>query len=401
MIGQIDFLKKSYRYIYKNFIVSYDIPLLLFKDKMMEEEKPGGTVGIVKTEYTVFAEDEKDYLELDSGVKLGPIRVAYETYGKLNAEGNNAILVCHALSGDAHAAGKHSETDRKFGWWEDMIGPGKAFDTDRYFVICSNVIGGCIGTTGPASVNPRTGKPYGLTFPVVTIGDMVKVQKLLMDYLGVKKLLCISGGSMGGMQALEWALRYPDFMESVAIIASTGVFSAQSIAFNAVGRNAIIFDPKWNNGDYYDKEVPANGLSIARMIGHITYLSDESMDRKFGRKLQEDQKLKFDFSKEFQVESYLDYQGTAFVERFDANSYLYITKAMDYFDVANYYGGGDLERALEGIKCRVLILSFSSDWLFSAGSVAGDGRRTDSDGKGCDLCEHRVVCGTRCVFAGV
>ena len=277
---------------------------------------------------------------------------------------HNAILLCHALSGDAHAAGYHSENDKKPGWWEDMVGPGKAFDTNKYFMICSNVLGGCVGTTGPASINPHTGKPYAMDFPVVTIGDMVKVQKKLMEHLGVQKLLAVSGGSMGGMQALEWALRYPDCVRSAIIIASTACLSAQSIAFDAVGRNAIISDPKWKGGNYYGGDVPAQGLSIARMIGHITYLSDRSMHEKFGRKLQSSEKLNFDFSSEFQVESYLDYQGTKFVERFDANTYLFVTKAMDYFDVPEYYGGGSLEKALDLIKARILILSFTSDWLF-------------------------------------
>ncbi|MEJ5284765.1 MAG: homoserine O-acetyltransferase [Brevinematales bacterium] len=323
-----------------------------------------GSVGIVETKYVNFATNEKDYIKLDSGKKFGPITVAYETYGELNSDKSNAILVCHALSGNAHAAGFHKSMGHKPGWWDDVIGPGKAIDTDKYFVICSNVIGGCAGTTGPSSINPETGKPYGANFPVITIGDMVKVQKLLIDYLGIEKLLAVIGGSMGGMQALEWALRYPDNVLSSIVIAATARLSPQSIAFNAVGRNAIIRDENWNGGDYYGKVPPSVGLSIARMIGHITYLSDESMHKKFGRRLQTRNEFGFDFSKEFQVESYLDYQGNKFVEIFDANSYLYVTKAMDYFDVAAMYGKGSLEEAMKLVKSRILVISFTSDWLF-------------------------------------
>ncbi len=323
-----------------------------------------GSVGIVETKYVNFATNEKDYIKLDSGKKFGPITVAYETYGELNSDKSNAILVCHALSGNAHAAGFHKSMGHKPGWWDDVIGPGKAIDTDKYFVICSNVIGGCAGTTGPSSINPETGKPYGANFPVITIGDMVKVQKLLVDYLGIEKLLAVIGGSMGGMQALEWALRFPDNVLSSIVIAATARLSPQSIAFNAVGRNAIIRDENWNGGDYYGKVPPSVGLSIARMIGHITYLSDESMHKKFGRRLQTRNEFGFDFSKEFQVESYLDYQGNKFVEIFDANSYLYVTKAMDYFDVAAMYGKGSLEEAMKLVKSRMLVVSFTSDWLF-------------------------------------
>lgn len=245
-----------------------------------------------------------------------------------------------------------------------MVGPGKPFDTGKYFIICSNVLGGCVGTTGPSSLDPATGRPYGLRFPVVTIGDMVKVQKRLVEHLGIQKLLCVAGGSMGGMQSLEWALRYPDAMESCMVIAATSRLSAQSIAFDAVGRNAILSDNHFSQGDYYDSHPPTQGLSIARMIGHITYLSDISMHRKFGRRLQKNESFNFDFSSEFQVESYLNHQGSKFVERFDANTYLYVTKAMDYFDVAEYYGQGDLARAVQNIQAAMLVLSFSSDWLF-------------------------------------
>lgn len=322
------------------------------------------SVGIVETRFARFAEKPEDYIELDSGRKFGPVTVAYETYGTLNEKKDNAVLICHALSGDAHAAGFHREWNHKPGWWDDAVGPGKAFDTNRYFIICSNVIGGCVGTTGPATTDPATGRPYGLRFPVVTIGDMVKVEKLLVDSLGISKLLAVAGGSMGGMQALEWALRYPENTAASIVIAATPRLSPQSIAFHAVGRNSITSDPNFMNGDFYGSALPSRGLSIARMVGHITYLSDESMNRKFGRRLQNRDEFSYDFSAEFEVESYLEYNGLKFVERFDANSYLYVTKAMDYFDVAQTYGNGSLDKALENVKSRMLVLSFTSDWLF-------------------------------------
>ncbi len=321
-------------------------------------------IGVVETQYLSLSEMGVKEIALESGAKIGPVTVAYETYGTLNETRSNAILICHALSGDAHAAGYHKEIGHKPGWWNDAIGPGKAFDTSRYFVVCSNVLGGCQGTTGPSSLNPKTGKPYGTTFPVITIGDMVQVQWYLMKHLGITKWLSVAGGSMGGMQALEWALRYPEHVHSAMVIASTGRLSPQSIAFNAVGRNAIISDPNWQNGDYYGKAVPEKGLSIARMIGHITYLSEVSMEKKFGRKLQNKSEFSFDFSTEFAVESYLHHQGQKFVERFDANTYLYVTKAMDYFDVAAKYGKGSLKEAMKRIASRMFLLSFSSDWLF-------------------------------------
>jgi homoserine O-acetyltransferase/O-succinyltransferase len=321
------------------------------------------SVGVVETQFHTFARGPEAPLDLESGATLGPVTVAYETYGRLDEEGSNAILICHALSGSAHAAGYHNAPGQNPGWWEDAIGPGKAFDTDRYFVICSNVLGGCVGTTGPSSLNPRTERPFGLSFPVVTVGDMVKVQKTLLDRLGIERLLCVAGGSMGGMQALEWALRFPAVPRSVAVIAATSRLSPQAIGFNAIGRNSITSDANWRGGDYYSSGVPAEGLAVARMIGHITYLSEEAMHAKFGRRLRGDG-LSFDFSHEFQVESYLDHQGSKFVDRFDANSYLYMTKAMDYFDVAASYGEGELSRALAAIRARVLVLSFSSDWLF-------------------------------------
>jgi homoserine O-acetyltransferase len=280
----------------------------------------------------------------------------------LNEDRSNAILICHALSGDAHVAGQHSIQDRKPGWWDEAVGPGKAFDTDRYFVICSNVIGGCSGSTGPSSINPETGRPYGLSFPVVTVADMVEAQRWLMDALGIPALLCTTGGSLGGMQALQWAVSYPDRVRSAIILASTGRVSAQSIALNEVPRQAIYADPNWKEGDYYGKEPPNAGLAVARMIGHITYLSETSMREKFGRRLQERERYGYDFATEFEVESYLKYHGNRFTTRFDANSFLYITKAIDYFDLS--LGRGDLAEAFTDVRAKLLVLSYSSDWLF-------------------------------------
>jgi len=302
-----------------------------------------------------------DSISLDNGATLAPVEVAYETYGKLNASKSNAILVLHAFSGDAHAAGISHETGKP-GWWDNMIGPGKGFDTDRYFVICTNVLGGCRGTTGPASINPATGCPYGMAFPVITIGDMVRLQKMLVDWFGIPRLLSVSGGSMGGMQALEWAVAYPDRVVSAIPIAATTRHSAQQIAFNEVGRQAIMADPDWNGGNYYGKQPPARGLAVARMVGHITYMSDESMREKFGRRLRGKESVSFGFDVDFEVESYLRYRGSQFVNRFDANSYLYITKAMDYFDLTS--GRGSVADALRAASARFLVISFSSDWLY-------------------------------------
>jgi len=302
-----------------------------------------------------------DSLPLDGGAVLSPVEVAYETYGTLNAAKTNAILVLHAFTGDAHAAGISHENGKP-GWWDNMIGPGKAFDTDRYFVICSNVLGGCRGTTGPASIDPSTGTPYAMTFPVITVGDMVRLQRMLVDWFGIPRLLAVAGGSMGGMQALEWALSYPDRVVAAIPIASTARHSAQQIAFNEVGRQAIMSDPDWNGGDYYGKQPPARGLAVARMVGHITYMSDESMREKFGRRLRGKESFSFGFDVDFEVESYLRYRGSQFVGRFDANSYLYITKAMDYFDVTA--GAGSMNAAMERAECRFLVISFTSDWLY-------------------------------------
>lgn len=336
--------------------------------EIIQEKTEEETVGITKINVVkLFPEG----LELESGETLsGPIDVAYETYGELNDDKSNVIMVCHALSGSAHAAGYMRKIDDETldgnteGWWEDVIGPNKGIDTKKYFVVCSNFLGSCYGTTGPTSINPKTGDIYGLSFPVITIADMVKVQRELIRYLGIEKLVSVIGGSMGGMQALEWSLMYPDVVESAVVIAATAKCSAQNIAFDAVGRNAIISDPSWANGEYMKKGLfPSKGLSIARMIGHITYLSEESMNKKFGRKFITRKTYDVD-EFDFEVESYLGYQGEKFVQRFDANSYLYITKAMDYFDLPQKYGDGDLRKAFRNAKSRYLFISFSSDWLF-------------------------------------
>ena len=317
-------------------------------------------IGLVETQYYTFAHSP-DELQLECGEKFGPVTLAYETYGSLNENRSNAILILHALTGDAHAAGFH-EGDKDPGWWDNMIGPGKAFDTNKYFVICSNVIGGCKGSTGPSSIDPKTGRPYGLNFPIITIKDMVNAQRCLIDHLGIDKLLSVAGGSMGGMQALQWVVSYPDRVGSVIPVATTANHSPQQIAFNEVGRQAIMADPNWNDGDYYGKELPAKGLGVARMVGHITYMSDVSMSEKFGRRFK-DIKQPFKFSPEFEVEGYLQYRGDNFIKRFDPNSYLYITKAIDYFDLSN---GKGLHESLKGTKARFLIIGFKSDWLYPA-----------------------------------
>ena len=302
-----------------------------------------------------------DGISLDCGTRLAPVEVAYETWGALNEARSNGILILHAFSGDAHAAGISPQTGKP-GWWDNMIGPGKAFDTNQYYVICSNVLGGCRGTTGPSSINPETGRPYGMSFPVITIRDMVRLQKMLIEHLGIQRLLTVTGGSMGGMQALEWAVSYPDAVVSAIPIATTARHSAQQIAFNEVGRQAIMADPDWNGGDYYAGTPPGRGLSVARMVGHITYMSDDSMRQKFGRRLRGKEAFGWNFDVDFEVESYLRYRGSEFVGRFDANSYLYITKAMDYFDLTN--GSKSLSEALANVTARFLFLSFTSDWLY-------------------------------------
>ena len=314
------------------------------------------SVGLTETQYYNISDD----LILESSDRLKEATIAYETYGKLNKEKSNAILVCHALSGDAHVAGWH-EGDRKPGWWDMVIGPGKCLDTEKYFIICSNVIGGCKGSTGPSSINPKTGKPYGLDFPIITILDMVNAQKKLIDHLGINQLFAVVGGSMGGMQVLQWCVSYPEMVRLAIPIATAANSSPQQIAFNEVGRQAIISDPKWKNGSYYSEKIPKEGLGLARMIAHITYLSNESMYEKFGRRLQDKEKYGFDFSLDFQVESYLHYQGESFVKRFDANSYLYITKAMDYFDLTK---NGSLAEGFKDVNAKFLVISVDSDWLY-------------------------------------
>ena len=314
-----------------------------------------------QTQSYTFAESPHE-LKLKSGEKLGPITLAYETYGTLNQDKSNAILIFHTLTTDAHAAFFHKE-DKKPGWWDDMIGPGKGFDTDKYFIICINVIGGCKGSTGPSSINPKTGQPYGLSFPVVTIEDMVAAQKYLIDHLGIKKLLALAGGSMGGLSALKWAILYPETAAAVIAIATNTRHTAQQIALHEVAREAIMSDPDWQKGDYYGKSLPARGLAVARMVGHITYMSEKSMEEKFGRKLIGKERLGYDFSHDFEVENYLKYRSDNFVQRFDANSYLYISKALDYFDLAAEHGG-DLTKAFSKVTAKFLVISFTSDWLY-------------------------------------
>ncbi len=319
-----------------------------------------GSVGIVQKQYAQF----ETTLFLRSGQTLDGFTLAYETYGKLNADKSNAVLICHALSGDSHAAGFYTgEKGEKPGWWDHSIGSGKMFDTDKLFVICSNVIGGCQGSTGPSSP-AADGKPYGMRFPFVTIGDMVLAQRHLLDYLGIDKLFSVAGGSMGGMQALQWAVDYPERVGSVLFLASTPRSSTQNIALNEIGRQAIYADPNWNKGDYYNGAVPAAGLSVARMVGHITYMSEKSLDEKFGRRTQKGTELAYSFETDFAVEGYLQHQGEKFVERFDPNSYLYITKALDYYDVADGYDS--MHDALKRTRCPFLVLTISSDWLYTA-----------------------------------
>lgn len=349
---------------------------------MSEVKQEIDGLGIVQTQAVeLFAEG----FEFESGVRFGPITVAYETYGTLNENGDNAILVCHALSGGAHAAGWH-EGSRKPGWWDTMIGPGKAFDTDKYFVLSSSCIGSCYGTSGPTSLDPTTGKPFGLRFPMVTIRDMVNVQKGLTDHLGIESLLCVAGGSMGGMQVLEWTVSYPDHVRSAIPIATTWRHSAQQIAFNEVARQAVMADPAWNHGDYYDTDGPRLGLAVGRMVGHITYLSDKGMETKFGRRLRGREKYGYDLSTDFEVESYLQYQGSSFVDRFDANSFLYVTKALDYFDLGERFE--NLSDAFRHTQCPFLVIAFSSDWLYPPyqnKSIAEFVRRAGGDATFCEI----------------
>jgi homoserine O-acetyltransferase len=337
-----------------------------------------GSVGTIRTQ----ALDLPDALRLDSGKRLAPVRIAYETYGTLGPARDNVILVCHALSGDAHAAGWSDDPAAPttvdgvgaaergksgLGWWDGMIGPGKAFDTDRYFVVCTNLIGSCRGSTGPTSIDPATGAPYGATFPVVTVGDMVRAQRAFLRELGIETLLAVSGGSLGGMQALEWAVAYPDAVRAIVPIASTAHLGTQGVAWNAIARTAITSDPDWQGGAYYGTgRAPDAGIKVARMVGHITYLSAHAVREKFGRRFQRggDEPLYDLAAPDFEVESYLRYQAEAFAARFDANAYLYISRALTYFDLARTYGQGSLERALANVRAATLLLSFSSDWLY-------------------------------------
>jgi len=321
---------------------------------------PDDSIGVVETKEFTFAAPPNE-MPLESGARLGPVTIAYETYGRLDRERSNAILVLHALSGDAHAAGFH-EGDKSPGWWDDMVGPRKAFDTDKFFVVSSNVIGGCRGSTGPSSPNPRTGKPYGSDFPNVSIKDMVDAQTHLLDHLGIDRLLSVAGGSMGGMQVLQWMVSYPGRIRSAIPISTALKHTPQQIAFNEVGRQAIMADPNWRDGHYYEHSPPAKGLAVARMVGHITYMSETSMAEKFGRRLKET-KRSLKFRPEFEVEGYLENRGENFVKRFDANSYLYITKAMDYFDAAGTRSPSEI---FKGLKAKVLVVAFKSDWLYPA-----------------------------------
>jgi homoserine O-acetyltransferase len=338
-----------------------------------------GSVGVTRTQFVELPEP----LPLDCGQVLRDVRIAYETYGQLSPTRDNVILVCHALSGDAHAAGWSADPDAPsavdgigadergikprggLGWWDGMIGPGKAFDTDRYFLVCANLIGSCRGSTGPGSMNPATGRPYGLDFPVVTVGDMVRAERRLLDQLGIERLLAVSGGSLGGMQALEWAVAYPESVRGCIPIASTAHLGAQGVAWNAIARNAIMADPNWQGGAYYGTgRAPMAGIGVARMVGHVTYLSAESMREKFGRRLQDRADRSYTLTEaDFAVESYLRHQAATFAARFDANSYLYISRALTYFDLADH-GNGSLEQAITDVEAEFLLISFSSDWLY-------------------------------------
>jgi homoserine O-acetyltransferase len=342
--------------------------------------KSAGSVGIVQTEYL----DLPSPLRLDCGRELAPVRIAYETYGTLSPARDNVILVCHALSGDAHAAGvaktappestrdgfgaeaRDRGSDKGLGWWDGMIGPGKAFDTDRYFVVSTNLLGGCRGTTGPSSLDPATGRPFGSAFPVITVADMVRAERAFLEVLGIERLAAVAGGSLGGMQAFEWAIRYPDQVGAIVAIASTHAVHAQGLAWNAIARNAIMADPAWQGGDYYGTgRKPDAGMGVARMVGHITYLSAQAVNTKFGRRLQFSDDIRYTLTEpEFEVENYLRHQANSFVRRFDANTYLYTSRALTYFDLARQYGHGSLTRALAGVRARTLLIAFSSDWLY-------------------------------------
>ena len=339
-----------------------------------------GSVGAVETQHLQLPEP----LPLDCGRELSGVRVAYETYGALSPARDNVILVCHALSGDAHAAGfsptpteestrdgfgaedRDGTASRGLGWWDGMIGPGKAFDTDHYFVVSANLLGGCKGTTGPSSIDPATGAPYGSDFPVVTVADMVRTERAFLHELGIDRLAAVAGGSLGGMQALEWAVSHPDDVDAIVAIASTHALHPQGVAWNAIAREAIRRDPAWQDGHYHQTaQKPDDGMSVARMVGHVTYLSGVALEDKFGRRLQDSDHVRYTITEpEFEIESYLDHQAESFVKRFDANTYLYTSRALTYFDLAHDHGEGSLTKALEGVRARTLLIAFSSDWLY-------------------------------------
>lgn len=344
--------------------------------------------------YFTFAEPP-DFLTLESGARLGPVTIAYETWGQLAPAGDNAILVAHAFSGDSHAASHQqgTETVEKPGWWEFMIGPGKAIDTNRYFVVCPNILGSCMGSTGPSSPHPESGRPYGLDFPMMTIGDMVVTQKRLLDHLGIAKLHGVIGGSVGGMQVLEWVARYPETVRSAVAIATTMRHSALAIAFNEIARQSIMADPNWQRGNYYGGRGPDMGLAVARMIGHVTYLSDQAMRRKFGRKLQDKENFSFGFDGDFQVESYLRHQGVKFVNRFDANSVLYITKAADYFDIGDRLAQLPRPESAPGGRAKFLVISYTSDWLYPTYQAKELVRTLKRSGQDVSFCEIEADCG--------
>ena len=359
--------------------------------KMSSKEK---SVGIVEKQFFTFAEGE-DKITLESGAEIGPVTIAYETFGTLNDTKNNAILIAHAFSGDSHVAGHYADDKEgdKPGWWDFIVGPGKGIDTNKYFVICPNILGSCMGSTGPSSINPETNKPYGLDFPMMTIGDMVVTQKKLIESLGISQLRAVVGGSVGGMQVLEWCVKYPEAVKAAVPIATTMRHSALAIAFNEIARQSIISDPNWKKGNYYDSKRPDMGLAIARMVGHVTYLSDEAMRRKFGRRLQDKKSFSYGFEGDFQVESYLRYQGSKFVNRFDANSLLYITKAADYFDVVDLMSKPDFGKRSQKEKIKYLVVSFSSDWLYPTYQAKELVQALKRGGEDVSFCEIEADCG--------
>jgi homoserine O-acetyltransferase len=352
------------------------------------------SVGRVEKQYYSFAHPPQKLL-LESGSELGPVTIAYETYGTLTKKKDNCILLTHAFSGDSHAAGSYREEleEGKHGWWESMVGPGKGIDTDKYFIICPNILGSCMGSTGPGSVNPETASPYGLNFPMVTIGDMVNTQKALLDHLGISQLHAVIGGSIGGMQVLQWCAQYPEMVRAAIPIATTMRHSALAIAFNEIARQSIMADPNWNKGNYYGHTRPDMGLAVARMVGHVTYLSDEAMRRKFGRRLQDKETFSFGFNADFQIESYLRHQGNKFVNRFDANSVLYITKASDYFDIVDWMNRSGPVNNSHHDKIKYLVISYTSDWLYPTYQAKELIKTLKRTGQDVSFCEIEADCG--------